>query len=465
MSNDAYDWWIKSLQPIERDNSVVQKIVNRYQAQGTPDPDDENIRHVLYRILHESDRWGRTVEGAMPDPAPAPPPPMPGPTLGPITVSGRIFEAGGQPFDWREASAFTLQKLIIDSREAEARAFVRTMKGHGINVLRCAGGLNDLWWGNQHGHDWRFGPHQSGWAPSLVELCDLLSAEGMYLRYFLFDTSHMIGLNTLSDKVNYARRVRDIVKDYPGVITEVANEPGRGHALFSTGDADLVRIAQELTSDVVALGADWGPHGHELTYDVPPADYVTFHAERRTEYDGWNWVKRLGDYGVVKTGQRPVVSSEPINAGVKGKPGDHEPNSAIWAAYGALSRIVPSHGYAPCWHSDGGLFCEAPTGQTLTCLQEFIAGCDAVPLGARTKSWTNGQTETSPWEGYSQTDPPSDNRPFRIYGRGIGTAYIGVAIRHRPGWTWPSLRYPVQKVSEWNASGGGAFNCSVWRGV
>ena len=75
MSNDAYDWWIKSLQPIERDNSVVQKIVNRYQAQGTPDPDDENIRHVLYRILHESDRWGRTVEGAMPDPAPAPPPP------------------------------------------------------------------------------------------------------------------------------------------------------------------------------------------------------------------------------------------------------------------------------------------------------------------------------------------------------------------------------------------------------
>ena len=383
--------------------------------------------------------------------------------LDPITVSGRIFTVGREPFDWREVSAFTLQKLLIDGRVAEATDFVRTMKQHGVNVFRVIGELHHPAWEHQRGRDWRFGPWDTAWGPALDQLCRLLSAEGVYLRYTLFDSRATSRFDTLAKKIAFAARVTDVLAPYPGVVVEVANEPGRGHTLFSTGDPDLATIARRLPSPR-ALGAEWGAYGHEDTYDRPPAEYVTFHAERRREFDGWNWPKRLGDYGVVNTGARPVVSAEPINAGDSGAANDKEPNSAIWAAYGALSRIVPSHGYAPCFHYDGGLFCERPNAQTTTCLEAFMSGCDAVPLRARMLPWTNGQQSRSPWRGYSQTDPPSPERPFRIYGRGTGAAYIGVAIRHRPGWSWPDLRYPLRRVAEWHATGGGAFSASVWVG-
>jgi hypothetical protein len=244
------------------------------------------------------------------------------------------------------------------------------------------------------------------------------------------------------------------------VVIEIANEPDfNGWPQQWAGP--LAALAKRVAPEhIVALGPESAQDGHLATADLAPADVVTFHAERVTSEDGWAWLRRLGEYGVVREGVRPVISGEPINAGDQGAPGDSQADPAIWFAYGALSRVVPSHGYAPCFHYHAGLWADLPTGATMACWDAFRAGCDAVPLDARFGAWVNGHHDTSPWRGYSQTSPPRDDRPSRIYGRIVDGVYWGVSVREPKGWRWSDLRYRVERLARVD---GQRFDGSVWR--
>jgi len=120
VSNDAYLYFLQAA-PINRDGAVERKIIARYRQQhhGTA-PSDGAIRHVLWRILHEhhsfsslEERWGRSVESAMPDPDPDP---EPRPPVGPWQGNNFAFTP---PYQF----LFTLPGWPRDHQEIALRRY------------------------------------------------------------------------------------------------------------------------------------------------------------------------------------------------------------------------------------------------------------------------------------------------------------------------------------------------------
>lgn len=327
---------------------------------------------------------------------------------------------------------------------------------HGATALRVFASIGHPSFWEARG--WLLTPRTMGLYAGMRHVTELAAARGLWLRWTLI-ADMPYTMPTPREQERHVANCASALAGLP-VIVEIANEPTM-NGYREDWAATLASLAGHAPGvPVLALGAEHGATGHLATADRPPATLVTFHAERQTGESGWAWVRRLGEYGVVRDGRRPVLSGEPINAGGQGAPGDFQADPAIWFAYGALSRVVPSHGYAPCFHFDDGLWATVPTGATLACWRAFLAGCDAVPLAARQGAWTNGHHAGAPWQGYSQTDPPTDDRPSRIYGRLAGGQYWGVSIREPKGWTWRDVRYPVERVARVE---GERFDCSVWR--
>ncbi|MCC7043429.1 MAG: hypothetical protein IT183_06185 [Acidobacteria bacterium] len=396
-----------------------------------------------------------------PDP-PTDPLPDPGPSqVLPVVVDGRILRTSdGAALDYREASFFMVLARWLGQNGGSPQQMIdafRAWRGMGINTLRgfVSIGHPDFW----QSRGWLLTPRTPGIYKALHDCTVAAAAEGIRMRWTLLADTGDVFRDT-SDVRGHVIACMDALRGLPCII-EVCNEPtmnGYGSD-WAVVLADLARSLDE--SAIVALGPEHGATGHLATADRAPADVVFFHAERRTGESGFEWLRRLGEYGVVRDGKRPVLSGEPINAGDEGAPGDYQNDPAIWFCYGALSRMVPSHGYAPTFHYHGGLWADLPNQATRRCLDAFIAGCNAVPLSVREWAWTNGHHGESPWRGYDQTDPPSDNRPSRIYGRRSGGTYWGVSIREPKGWAWPDLRYPAERVASVD---GERFDCSVWKG-
>lgn len=426
--------------------------------------DDDDGRLVGRISPLDQHTWRVVPMTAPPAPTPEPGEPAepgdPSPVL-PIVVDGRILrDTSGAAVDWREASAFMLLARWLGQNggtEADVRARLDGWRQRRINVLRVFATIGDPGFWQSRG--WHLTPRTPGLYAGMRRLTHVAGEYGIRLRWtFIADAPHTVP--TDADQRAHVRACEEALRELP-TVDEIANEPtmnGFGGE-WAAQLASLARIVDPAA--VVALGPEHGATGHLATADREPADVVFFHAERVVSEGGWAWVRRMGEYGVVRDGQRPVISGEPVNAGDEGAPGDYLRDPAIWFAYGAISRIVVSHGYAPTFHFHGGLWADLPNAATQRCLDAFHAGCDAVPLEVRRWAWTNGHHAEAPWRGYDQTDPPADNRPVRIYGRRSGGAYIGVSLREPKGWSWPDLRYPVTRVARVE---GERFDCSVWKG-
>lgn len=386
-------------------------------------------------------------------PNPWPLPSRPAPIL---TAADRWFQEDGADADYREMSAMALYARV--QRGEDLTADLHWWQAHATH-LRLFGMLGHPYWQRQ---GIAYGPADPDFFDQTAALLDRLLGAGLGVRYSVFcDAAHVSGVRTRAEREAHARRMAGLLALRPGVLVEVANEPTMNG--FRTDDGELVRLAGIFRSAgcaLVALGAHHGSDGHRPDLAVPPATYVSFHAERQTGEDGWAWIRRLGEYPVIANeAGLPALSGEPINAGDEGAPGDYQDDLGIWFAYGALSRLVPTAGYLPCLHSHPGLLGYAPQGRTRQCAEAFLAGCAAVPLHVRRWAWVNGHHTTSPFEGFWQRDPPLDDRPARVYGRGGAGGYLGVAIRAPRSWAWSRLRYPVQRLVE---VGDGPFVTAVW---
>ena len=376
-----------------------------------------------------------------------------------IKRDGRVFVdvADGALHDYREISAFMLLARLL--RGEDIRPILRGWRQRRFNRVRVLGMVGTSFW---TGRGWDLRPSMPGYDHALDRLFSICGEEDMGVRFTLFADAQVC-MPDPAEQRRHAALVSSIAAGYPHVILEMANEPdfnGWGQEWGAT----LAELAKAVDSrHIVALGAESAQDGHLPTADREPADYVTFHAERVLNEGGWAWLRRLAEYGVVLDGERPVVSGEPVNFGDDGAPGDFLRDPAIWFCYGALSRVVPSHGYAPCMHFHRGLWAELPVTQSEeNCILAFHAGCDAVPMDAKHGQWVNGHWAEAPWRGYSQTNPPSDDKPSRIFGRLVNGVYWGVSVREPKGWSWPDLRYDVSQVA---LCEGEKFACSVWREV
>jgi len=410
----------------------------------------EAIAEVRRRIF-------AAVGQADPD-TPAPPEPAPGGALPTLRARARWFWQDGadEPYDYREATAFMLFARFLRGEDITSR--LAYWRAHGITSLRVLAMVGHPFW---LGKGWDLRPSLPGYYEAWRPFMALLEAHGLYCRLSLFaDRDYVAGLDTR----HHARRMGETLAGCRNVIVEVANEPtmngfrdpgelqALGHVYYTAGGWGPL-----------ALGPEHGPNGHRLTYQHAPADYLSFHAERMTSEDGWAWVRRLGEYGpALNPLGWPALSGEPINAGTRpDAPSDAEASTAIWYAYGALSRIVPERGYLPCFHFDRGLWADLPDAPAEACLAAFTAGCDDVPLHVRDRGWTNGQHSAAPFRGYAQTEDPMNDRPVRIYGRSEGADYVGLALRAPVGWRWPDLRYGVDMVKEISDRGWAA---QLWKG-
>lgn len=421
----------------------------------------ESLASVLAQI-RASDEWKQ--KHPTPEPTPTEPPPTPEPgdkIVRPIVVDGRILRTDdGKALDYREASAFMLLARYLGQNGGsveDVRARLVGWRDRRINTLRVFASIGHPGFWQSRG--WLLTPRTPGIYRGIHDLTVLAASYGIRIRWTLLADTGDVFRDT-PDVRAHVVACMDALRGLPCVI-EVCNEPtmnGYGSD-WAVVLADLARSLDPAA--IVALGPEHGATGHLETADREPADIVYFHPERVLNEGGWAWVRRMGEYGVVKDGKRPACCGEPVNAGDEGAPGDYLRDPAIWFAYGAISRLVLSHGYALTFHFHGGLWADLPNAATQRCLDAFHEGCDAVPLEARFGAWTNGHHGTSPWRGYDQTDPPSDNRPSRIYGRIIDGVYWGVSIREPKGWNWTDLRYPVERVARVE---GERFDCSVWKG-
>ncbi len=422
--------------------------------------------YVLRRAGRDHEAAVREVERRMdvaagvaaPEPEPVPPVTPPAGAARPLRALGRVLVTADdqRPADWREASAFMLLARYLKGEDIEPT--LDWWAARGATALRVFASIGHPAFWEPRG--WLLTPKTMGLYAGMRRVTEMAAARGLWLRWTLI-ADMPYTMPTQREQERHVAHCAEVLSGLP-VIVELANEPTMNGYRddWPSVLAGLAGLAVSYDLPVLALGAEHGSSGHLPTADRPPATLVTFHAERRTSESGWAWVRRLSEYGVVLDGKRPVLSGEPINAGDQGAPGDFQPDPAIWFAYGALSRVVPSHGYAPCFHFDDGLWALVPTGATLACWQAFVAGCDAVPMDARFGPWVNGHWAESPWRGYDQTDPPSDDRPSRIFGRLVDGRYWGVSIREPKGWAWRDLRYPIERVAR---AEGERFDCSVWR--
>jgi hypothetical protein len=395
---------------------------------------------------------------------------------GSLGVVGRWFASPSGLFDYREVSAFALYSLWLQKRFGEVDAFLSSMAPY-ATALRVVLTLDGDFW---TGRGYRCAPDMAGFYEELPAFAMHCESRGFYVRFCLVGAIEPFGGTWFPDRRDiwtpdldarvraYIERAVPAIGLAPNALIEIANEPGQIGLRESfdrvKGWGRLAkRLAPHLLMNVAAVD---GPNDGDTSFIEAPADFVDTHIYRMKEYrsgDGWNgwlWVKRSSEHGVLDNDRMPAISGEPINFGSAGTGGhgDVEASPAIAFAYGATSRL---RRYLTNFHFDDGLWCRPPNAETIACLDGWKRGLDAVPMDFG-GGWCNGHHGCSPWE--TSNFPTSDevrdhNGPVRIFGRGGPGNYIGASIREVVGHR-PRPRRPVEEIArvEW-----GGYACAVYR--
>jgi hypothetical protein len=402
--------------------------------------------------------------------------PLPEPvnTLTPLRVEDnkRWFANAAGRFDYREYSAFALLGMLQHGQEAQVRENLQWFKARGFTVARV---FVVYRYSGPHA-----GPDQPNFYQSLNRLLEIAGQEGMYLRLTYIAATEPWGGVWYPDRRDiWEGRVREggeaFVRELtahlcgqPGIIGELANEPGQ--IGMNRSFHELVALGREAKGICPSLllggGAVDGPNDQDPTFAVEPFDYVDAHIERRTAVWGFEWIKRSGEYALIDQDhvqkRMPFISGEPINF-IGGRGDDRDESPAVAFAYGAVSR---ARQYNTNYHFDDGLYGRIPTTghESIRCYHDAL---DAFPMltdGKWRGHWGLGAGDywRNDWPNTDDTRGVEDhirNRrgPWRAFGAGI----FSVLFPYADGYNWQAAaEVPVTQVASCSANG---FTASVFR--
>lgn len=354
-------------------------------------------------------------------------PPFPA-ERGRLRIDGLVFrDEAGAVWSWRGADCFlcfarTLRGEDVTPQFAWARA-------HGVNVLRVFGQVN---WPGQE--DYQRPDRRPDFTAKLHAFLSAAADSGLRVEYTVLTYP-----GALPDMRAQLQRIYDIAVSHWNVLVEVANEPD----------------AQGIAADAAMAGVDRRGVLSTLGYYDPKSagrgkqatlrtlDYVTFHADRSSEWvrrakfgldlrDGYSAAPGTPSFGGA---HRPVVGDEPTGAAERNEPGRRSANVEDFAAHFAICALYS----AGCtYHFQAGLEGRAPAaGEPVqeAIARAILAVWQEIPASVQTCRYTRGGLPDLPviW---------NESHSLRTYASVCGdTAYVVVArpaagfvLQPAPGW-------------------------------
>jgi hypothetical protein len=305
----------------------------------------------------------------------------------------------------------------------------------------------------------------------LVQMC---AEEGLYIRTVFIGAVEPFGGVWHHDRrdvwngdvrrrgeafmVEVAQRLANRVN----VVYELCNEPGQIGMRDSFDE--LVSVGRQVKAvapnTLLGGGSPDGPNDQDTRLAVEPFDYCDAHIERRMGVEGFEWVKRSGEYALIDqehvTKKMPFISGEPVNFGelrVDGRNGDVERSPSVAFAYGGVSR---SRQYNTNFHYDGGLWSTLPKEDTLNSIRAYMDALNAFPMltdGKWRGHWSVDQGNywsKDAWPDHDDEDiilrHLRDGRgPWRVFGCGV----FSIVFPQPKNWNYEAnLTRPADKLAE-----------------
>jgi hypothetical protein len=363
---------------------------------------------------------------------------------GRLRAVGRLFVAGDGGI-FRPVFASALTALAPNKPVAP---FFDWCRGIGFNGVRIFGGA--LSWAGQTAED----------ARTRLPLTLAMAADrGLYVELTCLTDTGALPF----DKMVHLREIAAIVREFPNVIIEIANE--FEHA---TQDSQ-VHDANWLRSQVGLFAAG----GHPVAIGAPEADepdpsgrwggtgghYGTAHLDRGR--DKWNQCRRVREIEACSAaGRFPLINNEPIGAAEPGTPGQRRNDPDFFYTLGALNRLFEVGGV---FHFQDGLHTTVPVGPVQQqCAEAFVRGsCAMQALNARL-TYLNVGHAGSPLAGatFNEGKPtPGVTRAYSGISGNMGFTVL-VGLVGDPGLKWANGWAPTGTVDEL----GGARVLSIKQG-
>lgn len=321
----------------------------------------------------------------------------------------RFVKPDGTTFQWRGITAFRLLDYLSEGDEAGARKYFAWVRSRGLTVVRVLAMLDDGFFDLSHA---------SGRA-ALPDLLTLARSEGIYVE--------VVGLTETAKRTIDPRKqiaaIARIVQQHPNALLELANEPNHPSQSADVHRPEFLKsIAASVPDEIpVALGSSESNEGFAA------GDYITWHAPRESDYDGWGHVLTIAaGANLVPRFRKPVISDEPIGAGPTFQPGRRDNDPDRFRAAALLTRLA---GMGATFHYDSGLHTRVPEGAELACFEAWNEAWRLLPDDIEHRG-----------EFRRAGDPGAAVRAFDA-----GTA-LGVFERQDAGRAWVLVVRPAKKV-------------------
>jgi hypothetical protein len=276
-----------------------------------------------------------------------------------LHVTDRQFvTAEGRPFQWRGITAFRLLELVAHGREQDAERYLRWAHVEGLTVARVLAMATNLF---------TLSPEDG--RAALPRLLQIARRHQMNLEVVALADTRDVRV----DLDEHVAAIGRIIAEHGNGVLEIANEPGHATQAPEVEKTDVLsRLRRRVAASVpVALGSVERGDGFAA------ADYVTWHAPRRTSDNGWGHVLAIaeGD-AMLRTWNKPVVSDEPMGAGERFEPGRRDDDCARFLAAALLTRFA---GLGATFHYQEGLNAAIPTGRQLQCFKSWNSAWTLLP--------------------------------------------------------------------------------------
>lgn len=302
---------------------------------------------------------------------------------GTVTADGRSFVAGGKPFIWKGITQFGLAHKIAIGQEADAINLIDALRVKTVNVSRVLTTAKLL-----------FDLSPEDGRAAMRKLFPLALARGMTIQAVAIADSAERGPTSVDFWFEHADRVAADCEAAPNCWFELFNEYDHRTQLSVFHDAAVVdgmlaRIL-ERHPGLRQRSSAGSPQNHDEAL-TPGGAAVMRHLVR----DASKEVRHQRDLASVsETLGKPVVSSEPVGCAAPGTPGQryYEPSHAF-----ELALVARGFGLGMNLHLETGLRSDWLTETEWKCVDQFIAGMDAIPASVPLPRFQNtNSTELRP---------------------------------------------------------------------
>ena len=413
MSDAWYDHWVAT--ETVRDSGTVREVRRLHREEWGNEPDEGVLRHYLYRLAFEEDRWqGRADLARIIERHPLPPPPPP-PAIQRLHRSGRWLRTEDEArFLWRGMSGFGLLYRLRMSEDDVALFLDRAQEAK-INVVRVLTTAVHL-----------FDLHPDVGVAYLPRLCELAAERGIYIEAVALADSQ--ARSYAEDE--HLIRVRGLVATCPNLLVEGGNEL---EPLHPTQRPDAREAALKYATVPGGVYAQGSTHnGLDESSALAGGDYVPVHFDRSDGEEGWRWVRHTKEgWNLSESTGKFVVNDESRRDDL---------NVARQFALGALCRIC---GMGDTFHYDGGRYWDWPIEDAALAREQRRHGWDIVGKMAlddgvfKNATWSDGPIRSF-----------NTNRALRCYSRVNGDWGMTLVLRcnGEPEIEWQHGWHPVRDV-------------------